>query len=538
MPRILMRANKDPFTVIRPEAVLGQRLIGNNTGNLLFSDSVHATLSVPDATIVTTADLDRSGDDEAFAARINEQFDHLVVPLANAFRTTFLNQLDNITRTIERLDIPVTVVGVGAQGEMDGIDLELTSDPQGKETVRRFCSAVLDRSAAIGVRGEITRRFLAGLGFGGDQVEIIGCPSLFRFGPGLTVTRKVDRLTSDSPVAVNITPHVPGIAEIVNANADRYQQLIFVGQEYPELRLLLWGDQGNEGWDRSLPMNPGHRLYREDRIRVYLDPRIWYAAMAQQHFAFGTRIHGNVAAILAGTPAVVLAHDSRVLELADYHGLPRTTIAEVGTNVDAAELYERADFTEFHRSQPENFARFTAFLERNDLEHIHQPGQANPDYERRLAEVSFPAGVGSLVGTDADSRQRVAERLNWLRQGATVDRARRWESYRPTFTLTPARAKPFNADALDDVRKRATHNQDRIDRLTERARRQQDQIKELTRIVQRQQTQLADVKRREARRERERKLQAQRDRNRLPAKVSRRLRRALRSASRRIGVRS
>ena len=535
MPRILMRANKDPFTVIRPEAVLSQRLIGNNTGNLLFSDSVHATLSVPDATIVTTADLDRSGDDEAFAARINEQFDHLVVPLANAFRTTFLNQLDNITRTIERLDIPVTVVGVGAQGEMDGIDLELTSDPQGKETVRRFCSAVLDRSAAIGVRGEITRRFLAGLGFGGDQVEIIGCPSLFRFGPDLTVTRKVDRLTPDSPIAVNITPHVPGIAEIVNANADHYPKLIFVGQEYPELRLLLWGNEGNEGWDRSLPMNPGHRLYREDRIRVYLDPKVWYAAMARQHFAFGTRIHGNVAAILAGTPAMLLAHDSRVLELADYHGLPRTTIAEVGTDVDAAELYAQADFTEFHRRQPENFARFTAFLERNDLEHIHQPGRANPDYERRLAAVPFPVGVGSLVGEDADSRQRVAERLNWLRQGATVDRARRWESYRPTFTLTPARTKPFNADALDEVRKRAAHNQDRIDRLAERSRRQQEQIKELTRIVQRQQTQLANVKRREARREREWKLQAERERNRLPAKVSRRLRRVLQSARRRIG---
>jgi len=125
--------------------------------------------------------------------------------------------------------------------------------------------------------------------------------------------------------------------------------------------------------------------------------------------------------------------------------------------------------------------------------------------------------------------------LNWLRQGATVDRARRWESYRPTFTLTPARTKPFNADALDEVRKRAAHSQDRIDRLAERSRRQQEQIKELTRIVQRQQTQLANVKRREARREREWKLQAERERNRLPAKVSRRLRRVLRSARRRIG---
>jgi hypothetical protein len=488
--RILLRASKDPFTVIRPEAVLAQRLIGNNTGNLLFSDSVHAALSVPGTDITATFELDRAGDDVALAGRINEQFDHLVLPLANAFRTTFLPQLDNITRTVERLDIPVTVVGVGAQGEMDGVDLELSANPDGQQIVRRFVRAVLDRSETIGVRGEITRQFLIGLGFGSEHIDIIGCPSMFRFGPSLKVTKPVDRLNSDSPVAVNITPHVPGIAEIVNSNAIRYPKLIFVGQEYPELRLLLWGNSDDQERDPRLPMHPGHFLYREDRIRMYVDPITWYEAMARQHFAFGTRIHGNIAAVLAGTPAVLLAHDSRVLELADYHGLPRTTIAEVGTEVDAAELYEFADFERFHRQHPENFTRFTEFLERNGLEHVYQPGRANPDYERKLAETQFPAGVGTLVEDGVDGRQRVAERLNWLRQGISVDRDRRWDSYRPPFTPTKAPRPPFNSDALDAVRKRSLRQQDRLDSLRDRVQRQQRQIDELRDLVRAQQTRL------------------------------------------------
>jgi polysaccharide pyruvyl transferase WcaK-like protein len=51
--------------------------------------------------------------------------------------------------------------------------------------------------------------------------------------------------------------------------------------------------------------------------------------MAQQHFAFGTRIHGNVAGVLAGTPSVVLANDSRTVELSEYHGIPYRLYSEL-----------------------------------------------------------------------------------------------------------------------------------------------------------------------------------------------------------------
>ena len=37
----------------------------------------------------------------------------------------------------------------------------------------------------------------------------------------------------------------------------------------------------------------------------------------------GTRLHGNMAAIAAGTPGCVISHDSRTDELAETMGLPR-----------------------------------------------------------------------------------------------------------------------------------------------------------------------------------------------------------------------
>ena len=52
---------------------------------------------------------------EELFERANSEFDVFVVPMANAFRADFVDSLDRLTDFIERLTIPVVVVGVGAQ---------------------------------------------------------------------------------------------------------------------------------------------------------------------------------------------------------------------------------------------------------------------------------------------------------------------------------------------------------------------------------------------------------------------------------------
>ena len=95
-----------------------------------------------------------------YAARVNEEFDAFVVPLANAFRADFKPHLDRLTALIERLRIPGVVVGVGAQLSIDG---GLTTGIE--DSVEAFMRAVLERSASIGVRGDVTEKYLDHLGF-------------------------------------------------------------------------------------------------------------------------------------------------------------------------------------------------------------------------------------------------------------------------------------------------------------------------------------------------------------------------------------
>jgi hypothetical protein len=426
--RILIRSAKDPFLALSPEASLARNVFASNSGNMLFAQSVHQMLAVPDVEVVSNGYVpDRVDLQPETVAKINSEFDGFVIPLANAFRPTFINQLRRLTRLIRQLEIPVVVVGVGAQAAPHANELP--------ENVRAdsadFLSAVLDRSAKIGVRGEITRRCLAALGFGDEHVEVIGCPSLYGPGRDLTVSKADHGLQTDSRIAANLTLSQVTAAKIMNRAAERYPRLTYVPQTINELRMLLWGEPLPQPIDENMPASPDHPLYRQNRIRFFLDPLPWHRFLAEHDFAFGTRIHGNIAALSAGIPAYLLTFDSRTTELADYHAIPYAPISKIRPDTDPAELYDRADLSAFNARQPEAFGHYLGFLEENGLDHIHQPGKENPGFQQRLAEVNFPAGVGTLYAGGEETTAMLLDRLRWLHQGVTVDRERSHGAYDP-----------------------------------------------------------------------------------------------------------
>ena len=102
--------------------------------------------------------------------------------------------------------------------------------------------------------------------------------------------------------------------------------------------------------ESGVPIYLDHPLVASDRIRFCLDPKTWFDHLATYEFSFGTRIHGNIAAVLAGTPAVVLAHDSRTLELAAYHKIPHRQLRSLDGRVDPVELHAEADWDPMHES--------------------------------------------------------------------------------------------------------------------------------------------------------------------------------------------
>ena len=428
MKEILLRARKDPFAVVSPEETLDRNLIAENAGNLIFSTAAYKVL----ATAETRVAVDGFIADPGSADAINERYDAYVVPLANAFRISFEANLIRMTRLIRRLRIPVVVLGVGAQANVQNDPARLR---QIEGSVRDFAAAVLDRSPTIGVRGEFTADYLNGLGF--RDVDVIGCPSMFLRGEDLHVEKRRPAITTDARLAINVSPYVKAMGPVVMHHVERYPDLTYVAQDLATLERLLWGEAGQPPDPAEpLPIHLAHPLFRDGKVRFFIDPWPWFEHLATRDFSFGTRIHGNIAALIAGTPAFVLAHDSRTLELVRYHEIPYRLMRDIRPDTDAAELFESADYGPLNRGHAARFATYLAFLDRHGLDHIHRTAPPDPDFDARMAATAFaPAVTGEsrraprgLAERARRGRYRLRRvlRASWVRRvRLTLTRARR-----------------------------------------------------------------------------------------------------------------
>ncbi|MDT9698560.1 polysaccharide pyruvyl transferase family protein [Streptomyces sp. P17] len=164
-----------------------------------------------------------------------------------------------------------------------------------------------------------------------------------------------------------------------------------------------------------------HDLLRENKVRMPLDPATWIDELRGYDFAYGTRIHGNIAALLAGTPAVVLTHDSRTLELCRYFDIPHRQLSGLPADTDPRDLYEAADFSAMIKGHGERFERITAFLTRNGLDNAYQHGDGGAAFEARVASLDLPASMQVWDGTqDGQMRYRISR----LRERITVSETR------------------------------------------------------------------------------------------------------------------
>ncbi|MEU8349004.1 polysaccharide pyruvyl transferase family protein [Streptomyces sp. NPDC048845] len=418
MKRILLRSGKSPFEVVSREQAIQRNVIATNSGNLLFSDAAHKIL----LTDGTEVESNRMRVNPSEAARINEEYDAFVVPLANAFRPSFETQLNKLSAFIEKLDIPVVVLGVGAQ---TGLGYSAERLRPLEASVKRFVRAVLDRSASIGVRGEFTEKYVRDLGF--RDVEVIGCPSMFMNGDTFEITKRTETLTAESRISVNVSAAAAKISDVgglMRHAYDLHPDLIYVAQNLTDAELLLWGDLSEaEGRSGSMPLQSSHPFFRDDKVRLFIDPATWLDELRGRDFSFGTRIHGNIAALLAGTPAVVLAHDSRTLELCRYFDIPHRSVKDVHAGTDPAELYEAADFGKLREGHRERFDRFMSFLDRNGLENTFAHGDGGAAYDARVASLDLPP---ALRAWDGSPDGLLGYRISRLRQ--EVKRARSEQS--------------------------------------------------------------------------------------------------------------
>ena len=342
--------------------------------------------------------------------RINETYDAYVVPLADAFRDDFANKLNNYANLFRKLKIPCYVIGVGLRAPYEP---QISSGYAFDESVKNFVSAALERSAMIGLRGEITGAYLESLGFRPEKdFTVIGCPSMYTFGRQLH--QRPLRLTETSRISVNYsTTATEEMMQFLFEVTQKYPNSQYVGQRTAELATLYVGKENLKQADPYYPSSLLHPLYRQNKVRVFSSANSWFRDMESVDLSIGGRLHGNVAAILGGAPVIIIPNDARMRELTAYHDFPCVPANRLLPDMALDEVAASINLSSHLRKQAANFDHFVDFLNQNGIRHIYQadPDRRSAPIDDLLPDVSDTYEYLGFEPATVCSREEILDRV-------------------------------------------------------------------------------------------------------------------------------
>lgn len=265
---------------------------------------------------------------ERIADDLNRHFDLVVYSTANAIRPNF----DPGTSTVQLLDAlkcDFIVLGMGLQSALPATTQQLHPNLASLLTV---CDK---KSLLFGVRGLETQQWLHAAGFG--NARALGCPSLYVYPRNVLAVPAPDASKVRRAVTGgHIHGRVPR-STVLTSLFRGFEAHYVMQEEIPILirkRLLedaqdIYNDATGE-LNRSLLVPVLEHIHRCSlpfaSYRWFQDPNAWRSFAAQHDFYLGDRLHGGVVALQCGVPAVMIAEDRRVAEIADFFGIPKLSL--------------------------------------------------------------------------------------------------------------------------------------------------------------------------------------------------------------------
>ncbi len=401
MTKILMRAQMQHDMALSPDTVLLENLMGGNSGNWLYQYSLFRTLMVDSTVKIDIFNANKQTVDDSFIKSVNESYDCFVIPLANAFKKSFGKELRILTKMVSKLKIPCIVIGIGIQMKLGK---DFCTAYEDKEAAKNFVKTVLDKSSIIGVRGEATADFLKHLGFKEEQdFTVIGCPSMYLYGSALPKVKPFSYSDDSLYLYHSKVEHEnEKVISLMSNAVKEHPNYLYAPQRLTDMIKSYFGTDY-----RFLENITSDRFFDNSKTVCFTNPYQWIDYLSKNvAFAFGTRFHGSVAAILSGVPAFIVATDQRVAELASFHNIAYTTIKETDSLSTIRSLTENVDFNLIHQGHNNRFNHFVDFLEKNGLKNIYSDNRNQKDayFDTVIRNLSFSDDVLSFEAVDSNTR--------------------------------------------------------------------------------------------------------------------------------------
>lgn len=334
---------------------------GYNTGNLYIGYAVHKFFNTQEKFNMWSPLTDQEVEE------IRSKADVILLGSSN-----FINPESDFGVTAEnlkKLKLPVIVLGLGAQASDFSVKhMQLT------EGTKHFLHQISAHSATIGVRGEFTAELLNGLGI--KNTTVIGCPTYYL---NKNANYRVNKQNELHRSVFNYTD--------VRQKCDEY---IFQHAYSNQFDVIGQTEFIEDYWKKEAIIDPNNflikadeemkeRLYKQitgksiEKIKRYFENHFyqyynideWADNITKYNFVFGTRFHGNMIAVQNGVPALLVAHDSRTRELADYCNVPYIDANRINGNFDISMLYQETDYSKFNNEYSSKFNKYIDFLRSN-----------------------------------------------------------------------------------------------------------------------------------------------------------------------------
>ena len=331
---------------------------GGNTGNLVHAIAARRILGDHHNKGGTRPWTDQEVD------WIEANCSHIVYVAANALRVgaaggAHEERLAHLADNIQRTSLPTLTLGLGGQAP---------SNFAGKVTLpdgaTKLLSVLGERSKSIAVRGAFTAEILNS--FGVQNVTITGCQSaLYWLAPTFSESQLTQPRAERARVAFNYTSmgHEPPLINRAMTNG-RFG----IGQQH-DGELALKADPNadpcplvQKAFDRGTLDREAFVKWLSHHFEQFHDLQAWLDFLsAKIDFSFGSRFHGNMAALLAGVRALWVTHDMRTQELVDHMKLPAVDL-ETAKKSSLQELIDMADYGPFVARYPHLYNTLARYL--------------------------------------------------------------------------------------------------------------------------------------------------------------------------------
>jgi hypothetical protein len=246
---------------------------------------------------------------------------------------------DAAIRTIDSVDGPITIVGLGAQNPV--LDLTFLD---GNAGARAFVARLNERSASISVRGDFSAAIVERLG--GKNIRITGCPTLFTSGrtPEVAIRGLLAHpkrrlgISIHSDLYDNLycrsAQHAMGMhGPVIDfALRNSSQALLFEQGVLSEYSVADHTLPLEERLDhaRTLFAKIGHPGFDAVDLVAHMvsveSIEEWMAKVRDLDAMIGFRFHGNVIGLLQSLPCYYYVYDSRLNEFCDLYRLPHQEV--------------------------------------------------------------------------------------------------------------------------------------------------------------------------------------------------------------------